>query len=194
MKKTIYLICSLLLASMLQGCVLGVVAVGAAAGGAVIAADRRSFQNISEDHKVDYSLNQQIQSNDELVHKSHIVVVSYNRVVLLVGQVPSQELSSQVEQWAHDQPNVRRVFNQLKVGAPTSFSRRSKDSGITANVKTRLMATTNVSARQVKVVTEDGIVYLMGVMTRDQAAVAAQVARNSTGVQGVVKLIEYVNA
>lgn len=193
MKKIIFAIGCLLLAGLLQGCIAaGALVVGGVAGGA-IAADSRSFQNMSEDHKIVYNINQKVQANNDLITKGHVVVVSYNRVVLLVGQVPTPELSSQVEQMAHDAPNVRRVFNKMTIGAATSMSRRSKDSGITANVKARLVGTTNVSARQVKVTTEDGIVYLMGIMPRDHAAVAAEVARNSTGVKGVVKLIEYSN-
>jgi len=193
MKKIVLITCVLLSAFLLQGCIAGAVVAGGVAGCAV-AADQRSFKSMAADHKIVYNIGKKIRANDSLVKGSHISVVSYNRIVLLVGQAPSEDVRSQVEQLAHDEPTVRRVFNEITIGAPTSAGRRSKDTAITGNVKARLVATTNVSARQVKVVTENGTVYLMGVMNRDQAAVAAQVARNSSGVKQVVKLIEYLNA
>lgn len=192
MKKIIVVISCLFLASLLQGCIAAAAVVGVAAGGA-IAADNRSFQNMSEDHKIVYNIEQKIHADDNLMKNSHIVVASYNRVVLLAGQVASDDLRSQAEQMTKDVPNIRRVFNEITVEPSTSMSRRSKDAAITANVKARLMATTNVSSRQVKVITENGTVYLMGTMTREQAGSAAKVAGTSTGVQKVVKLIEYVN-
>jgi len=184
----------LMLASLLQGCIaVGALAVGGVAGGAV-ASDKRSFSTMADDQKISYNIQKQLAQDPEITHKnSHIIVVSYNHVVLLVGQVPTQDISDKINQVAQNYPNVRRVFNELTVGPPTSAARRSKDVAITANVKTRLFTTTNVSSGQVKVITENGVVYLLGITSRDRADAAAQVARNSTGVQEVVKLIEYIN-
>lgn len=194
MKKIITIVTCLLLASLLQGCIaVAAMAVGGAAGGAV-AADRRSFHTMADDQKIVYTATRKMGEVPGLSTNSHIVVVSYNHVVLLVGQVATPELSDQAKQIVQENPQVRRVFNKLTIGKPTTATRRSKDAAITGNIKTRLVATTNVSARQIKVVTEDGTVYLLGITTRDQANVAAEVARNSTGVKQVIKLIEYVNA
>lgn len=191
MKKIFLPISALLLAATLQGCIAGAVVAGGAAGCA-IAADRRSFHTMADDEKIIYRTHKKINEVADLANNSHVVVVSYNHVVLLAGQTPTPELRSQAEQIAHETPNVRRVFNQITIEKPTGPMRRSKDTAITANVKTRFMATTNLSARQIKVVTENGTVFLLGVTTHEQANTAAEVAKNSTGVQRVVKLIEYV--
>lgn len=193
MNKLIMGICAIILAALLQGCIAGAIVAGGIAGCA-IAADRRSFETIGQDEKIAYNTNGKISADKELLLHSNIYVVSYNRVVLLVGETTKEEWRSQAEEAAQSQPNVRRVFNEITIRPPISAARRSKDAAITANVKTRLMTTTNVSARQIKIVTEDAVVYLMGITTREQADVAAQVARSSTGVRRVVKLIEYINA
>lgn len=193
MRKIILFVCCLISIPFLQGCVAGAVVAGGAAGAAV-AADHRSFRTMAGDQKIIHNIREKIRADDELLKDTHIVVVSYNRVVLLAGQATTPELSAKAEELAHSVPEVRRVFNQITIEPPTSGGQRSKDTAITANVKARLISTTNVSARQIKVVTENGTVFLMGVTTREQAAAAAQVAKNSTGVQRVVKLIEYINA
>lgn len=190
MKKIIAIV---LLAGLLQGCIaVGALAVGGAAGGA-LASDKRSISTMADDEKISYNIQKQLAQDPEMTHNTHIIVISYSHVVLIVGQVPTQDISDKITQVAQNYPNVRRVFNELTVGPPTSASRRSKDIAITANVKTRMFTTTNVSSGQIKVVTENGVVYLLGITSRDRADAAAQVARNSTGVQEVVKLIEYIN-
>lgn len=193
MKKWLGFISCLLLAVLLQGCIAGAIAVGGAAGGAV-AADRRSFHTMADDQKIVYAATKKMGDVPGLSTNSHIVLVSYNHVVLLAGQVASSDLIDKAKQIVQDTPKVRRVFNELTVGPPISASRRSKDAAITGNIKTRLITTTNVSARQIKVVTEDGVVYLLGITSREQAAAAAEVARNSTGVKRIVKLIEYLDS
>lgn len=190
MKKIVVV---LMLAGLLQGCIaVGALAVGGAAGGA-IASDKRSFSTMADDQKISYNIQKQLSQDPEMTHNTHIIVVSYSHVVLIVGQVPSQDISDKITQVSQNYPNVRRVFNELTIGNPTTASRRSKDIAITANVKTRMFTTTNVSSGQIKVITENGVVYLLGITSRDRADAAAQVARNSTGVQEVVKLIEYIN-
>lgn len=193
MKKLMASIVCLLIVSSLQGCVAGALAVGGATGGA-IAADRRSFSTMADDQKIAYRATRKMGEVPGLSTNSHLVVVSYNHVVLLAGQVASSELRDQAKQIVQNTPKVRRVFNELTIGPPIPAARRSKDAAITANIKTRLIATTNVNARQIKVVTEDGVVYLMGITSREQASAAAEIARNSTGVKSVVKLIEYLNS
>lgn len=194
MNKLVACVIGLLLTSLLSGCIAaGALAVGGATGGA-IAADRRSFSTMADDEKIVYKATRKMGDVPGLSTNSHIVLVSYNHVVLLAGQVATPELRDQAKQIAQDTPKVRRVFNELTIGPPIGTARRSKDAAITTNIKTRFVATTNVSARQIKVVTEDGVVYLMGITSRDQANAAAEIARNSTGVKRVVKLIEYLNS
>jgi osmotically-inducible protein OsmY len=193
MKKYFYILSILLLSSLLQGCIAaGCVMAGSAVTG-VVSSDKRSFKTMADDEKISYDISHQIAANPTLSQKAHIVAVSYNHVVLLAGQAPTADLRTQVEQIAQDQPNVRRIFDEITIGQPTTLKQRSTDAAITANVKTRMLATTNVDSSQIKVVTEDGVVYLMGLTSRQQSDAAASVARNSTGVKEVVKLMEYIS-
>lgn len=192
MKRIFAVVIAILLTGLIQGCVAGAFVAGGATGTSV-ARDKRSFDTMADDQKITYQAQKQIAADAELNAKAHIVVVSYNKVVLLAGQAPTQELRAKAVQIAQSIPKVRRIFNEVTIGEPTSAIRRSQDAVITGNVKTRMIATTNLEASRIKVVTEDGVVYLMGLTTRRQADIAAIVARNSSGVQRVVKLIEYVD-
>jgi osmotically-inducible protein OsmY len=188
MKKIMFIIC---LSLSLQGCIAGAIVAGSAAGG-VVASDNRSFASMEDDQKITYQASRKIAADPVLARQGHVTIESYNRDVLLAGQVPSPELRDQVVSMVKDIPHVKRIFNELTIGQPTTFMQRSKDAVITANVKSRMFATTNLKASQIKVVTEDRVVYLMGLTSVSQAQIAARVARNSTGVKRVVKLIEYL--
>lgn len=190
MKKILLIV---LLSGLLQGCFLAagaVVAGGAVAGG--VATDPRPMDTIREDENITSLANNMIAANNTLATKTHISAVSYNRVVLLVGQAPTEEMRQQAVDLVKRVPNVKRIFNQITVGEPTSALRRSKDATITGNVKARMFATTNLQSNNFKIVTEDGTVYILGLATVQQGNIAAVVARDSSGVERVVKLIEYV--
>ncbi len=190
--KKINFIVPLLIAFLLQGCVVGALATGGAAGTAV-GRDNRSFTTMKEDQNIEFQAQKAIVADPELNASAHIVVVSYNKVVLLAGQAPTDEMRDKAVQLVQAIPTVRRIFNEISIGKPTSPLKRSQDAIITGNVKSRMIATTNLEASRIKVVTENGVVYLMGLTTRRQADIAAIVVRNSSGVARVVKLIEYVD-
>jgi osmotically-inducible protein OsmY len=193
MRKILFTLFCLISVSCLQGCIAaGALAVGGATGVA-IAADHRSYHTMKQDNYTAHYIRQQISQNACLASSSHIVVVSYNNVVLLAGETTTPEFRDQVVQIAQGSPNVKRIFNEITIQPPISLYQRSTDSTITTNVKTRMIATTNVCARNFKVVTENKVVYLMGITSRDEAEIAAEVARNSSGVCRVVKLVEYTN-
>ncbi len=124
---------------------------------------------------------------------SHVVVTAYNGNVLLAGQTPCPELSQLAERSARHEPGVRQVFNQLQIAQPSSALARSNDATITSRIKTLMLADTTVPASKIKVVTENGIVYLMGLITRAEAQRATDVASSVSGVQRVVVLVEFVN-
>lgn len=178
-----------LTALSLQGCV-ALVAGGAAAGGAV-ATDSRNVKTIASDKQITYQVQRHLVANQALQEKAHIVVATFNRVVLLAGQAPTAELRDEAVQITKTIPHVKRIFNEITIEQPTSPVVRSKDVAITANTKARMLATTNLKSNEFKIVTENGTVFLLGLTTREQAEVAATVARNSSGVKRVVKLIEY---
>jgi osmotically-inducible protein OsmY len=125
--------------------------------------------------------------------ESHVSVTSYNGVVLLAGQVRAESLRSQAEEVVLDLKNVRRVYNELEVAGPTSLLTRSGDTWVTGKVKSRLVAAPEVPGRDIKVVTENGVVHLLGLVTRDAADAATEAARNVGGVRKVVRMFEYVD-
>jgi osmotically-inducible protein OsmY len=180
---------------LLQGCVAGVFAAGGVAAGSSVSGDSRSMQTITDDNQITYLAEQQIAANPTLSNQAHIVVATYNQVVLLAGQAPTQDMRDQAVQLVKSLPNVKiaRIFNEIEVGSPTKAVRRSKDAAVTTNIRTRMLTTTNLKSNQFKVVTENGTVFLMGLSTRQQADVAVAVVRNSTGVQRVVRLVQYIS-
>ncbi len=124
---------------------------------------------------------------------SHLVVVSYNGVVLLAGQVPSEALREEAAEVTQNVQRVRKVHNELTVGGPISLVARTNDSWITTKVKSRLIASSEAYGNKTKVVTENGVVYLMGLLTKEQAEIAVEEAAKSYGVQKIVKVFEYLD-
>lgn len=174
-------------ATGLQGC--AVVAVGGA--GAAVATDRRSAGAMIDDQAIELKINNALFKNPQLSKRAHINVTSYGGVALLTGEAPSEELRNTAVELARHVDNVRRVHNEIVIAAPSPTKSRSQDAWITTKVKTKLMATKGISARSVKVVTESGSVYLMGLLTRAEADIATEVARHIDGVSRVVTLFEY---
>lgn len=183
-KTIIYLLLSGLLAS----CAAAVI-VGAASGVAVY--DRRSVAMIERDARIFYVVNKTIVS-DSRFRDSHIVVSSFNQVVLLVGQTPTASLRVLAEKIAQGTPNVRHIYNEVTIDYPSSISQRSKDSLVTAEIRSKMLAKKGLESGSIRIVTENGIVYLMGIATREQADLAVSVAREINGVAKVVKLFQYV--
>jgi osmotically-inducible protein OsmY len=153
--------------------------------------DNRTVQMITSDQRIVTTANEMLSANQDLSTKAHIVVASYNGVVLLAGQTPTADLRTQAVAAVQKVPNIRRIFNEITVGKPTSMMQRSKDAGLTTAVKARMITTSGFNSSQVKVVTENAIVYLMGLTTPNQADMAGKIARSTNGVKRVVRLIEY---
>lgn len=179
----------------LQGCAPVVVA-GAAAGGAVVAHDRRTAGTLVQDQMVEAKVYDEFGKVPGLhPDNSHIGVTSFNHIVLLTGQVSSQELAYQAVQIVRGVDKVRRVHNELTVGEPTPVSVRLKDTSITAAAKAALLRVSlpNFDPTRVKIVTEDGVVYLLGLVSREEADRATEEVRRVNGVKRVVRLFEYTN-
>ena len=125
--------------------------------------------------------------------ESHIVVVSFNGNVLLAGQVASESLKTQAENIAREVRHVRNVHNELRVAGNNSAMARTNDAWLTAKVKSRLLLSGDTPGMRTKVVTENGVVYLMGLLTREEADMAVQKVQKVGGVQKIVKIIEYID-
>ena len=133
-----------------------------------------------------------IRSADERLKSAHVVVVSYNGILLLAGQVESEELRQTAQRAVEHLKNVRRVHNELSVGGPISWLARSNDSWLTSKVKAKLIAAGDVSASEIKVITENSVVYLLGKVSRQEADRAVEIVRNTFGVQKIVKIFDYL--
>ncbi|WP_132607688.1 BON domain-containing protein, partial [Pseudomonas aeruginosa] len=117
----------------------------------------------------------------------------YNGIVLIAGQTPRADLKSKAEQAARTVQKVKNVHNELQVTSPSSLLARNNDAWITTKLKTQMLSDPNVPSSRIKVVTENGIVYMMGLVNQQEAAQAVRVAQGVDGVQKIVKLFEYIN-
>jgi len=179
----------LILAASLQGC-FPVVAAGAGAG-ALMAQDRRTSGAYIEDEAIENKAYDRI--GKQFKNAVHVNVTSYNRNVLISGEVPDEATKAQVERIVANILNVRTIYNELAIAGLSSMTARSNDTLITSNVKMRFVNDKRFSTNSIKVVTESNVVYLMGIVNSAEADAAAEVASGSKGVSRVVKLFEYVN-
>ena len=175
---------------LLSGCVPLVIG-AAVAGTAMVVADRRSVGAQADDESIELKISNNI--GGSFGDRVHVNATSYNGIVLLTGEVPTAELKTQVEQIARTTPKVRRVDDELAVGAVTSLGARSNDSYITSKVKARLVEANKVPVNLIKVVTERQVVYLMGIVSHAEGDAAGQIAATTSGVQRVVKVFEYTD-
>lgn len=182
-----FLLCLALLAVPLQGCV-ELLAVGAGVGLATVE-DRRTTGTQLEDRGIELRAGNRI--DDRHGERVHVNVTSFNRYVLLTGEAPDQATRADIEVIARGVPNVLGVTNDLQVAGQSSTTSRSNDTLITSKVKTRLIDANKTNPFHIKVVTEAAVVYLLGLVTEQEAADAVEVARTTSGVRKVVKIFEY---
>jgi osmotically-inducible protein OsmY len=123
---------------------------------------------------------------------THVNAVSYNRMILLTGEAPTAAIKADVEKIAASVPNVKSISNELAVAGPSTYGGRSNDSYITSKVKARFVDANKFAANHVKVVTEAGVVFLLGLVTQAEADAAVEIARTTGGVQKVVRVFEII--
>jgi osmotically-inducible protein OsmY len=181
---------ALVAAGLLAGCAPAVVMVGTQV--AVSAVDRRSTGAQVDDQTIEL----EVASNagSKYANDVHLNATSYNGIVLLTGEVPSSVVQDEITQLAKSTDRVRSVQNDMVIGPVTDLQARTNDTYITGKVKTRLVEeSSKVNPIYVKVVTERSVVYLMGIVTKQEGDAAAQVAATTNGVVKVVKVFEYMN-
>lgn len=132
-------------------------------------------------------------ASPDLDKNSHIVVTSFNGIVLLAGQTPRADLKSLAEQTASQVQRVKKVHNELQVLQPSSLLARNNDAWLTTKIKTQMLTDSSIPGSRIKVVTENGIVYLLGLLTQQEAAQATSLVQGVSGVQKIVKLFEYID-
>jgi osmotically-inducible protein OsmY len=164
---------------------------GAAITGGVVATDRRTVGTITEDQAIEFKAANRI--GERFRDGVHVNVTSYNRMVLLTGEVPDAATRAEVERIVRAVENVRGVTNELAIAGVSSLAARANDALITSKVKARFVEAQKFNALHVKVVTEASVVYLLGLVNRQEAAAATEIARTTSGVQKVVRVFEYLD-
>lgn len=173
----------------LQGC-FPLVAGGATAV-TLMAADRRTSGIYIEDEGIEWRTRDVIRQR--FGNTVNVSVTSFNRNVLLTGEVPNESIRSEAGRLAEGVANVRGVINELVLGAPSTLGARSNDTLVTSKVRARFVEHRTPGSQHVKVVTEAGTVFLLGIVTRTEADAATQIARTTAGVMKVVRVFEYVS-
>jgi osmotically-inducible protein OsmY len=153
----------------------------------------RSPPKVWQDQMLEYDAEKEIKASDPGFDSAHLVIVSFNGLVLLVGEVASDELKSKAGEIVNTFKAVRSVHNELAVSGPISMVARSNDSWLTTKVKTKLVAHGAIDSERINVTTENGVVYLMGIIPKEQADFAVEVTQTVDGVTKIVKVFEYTD-
>ena len=173
----------------LQGC-FPIIAAGVGTG-VVTAVNRRTLGTQTEDESIEWKAASRV--TDELRARGNFNFTSFNRRVLISGEAASEEVKAEIAQIVSKIPNVSGIYNEVIIGPPSSLTQRSGDAFITSKVKSRSVDSGRFNPLQVKVVTEAGIVFLLGIVTQAEADSAIQVARTTSGVKKVVSLFEIIS-
>ncbi|HDR1022828.1 TPA: divisome-associated lipoprotein YraP [Pasteurella multocida] len=179
-------------AILLQGCVAATIA-GTAAVATKVATDPRTVGTQIDDEALEEKVRLAIRKDEQVKSEARINIVSYSGRVLLIGQAPNPNVSEVATSLAKGVEGVVDVYNQIRTEPQISFPQIAKDSWITTEVKSKMLLDSRVKTSDVKVITENGEVFLMGNLTQAQADAAADLARNIAGVKKVVKVIHYLN-
>ncbi|MDG2460114.1 MAG: BON domain-containing protein [Luminiphilus sp.] len=187
---------ALLTLSLSLASVTGCGAIMSSAGAGPIEEDdgERTFAQQVADESVETKAKVNINAASEGYKDAHLTIVSYNGFVLLAGQVPSEELKTLAADVVRDLEDVRRIYNELEVGAAAGASAYTNDTWITTQVKSKLLASADTPGTRVKVVTENGVVYLMGLLNEAEAERVALEAAEVRGTERIVKLFEIIPA
>lgn len=192
--NTTFIFPALLITSLLSGCAAVAVG-GAATTGVAVVHDRRSAGTVIDDQSIEFKALGFLYGVDKIRINTHINVTSYNGTLLLTGEAPTEELRQDIVSRANRIPNVVKVHNEITLAAPSSVVSRSSDSYITSKAKLALLNISNIKGfdpTRVKVVTENGVVYLLGLLKQHEVSPVTETIRRVGGVQRVVKLVEII--
>ncbi len=175
---------------ILSGCTAAVV--GGAVAGTSVVLDKRTTGDYVEDQNIKAKFTRLYYQDKQLAEQTHINITSYNRQILITGEVPTEQDKQKLSHMANQIKNVRNHFNEVSINQPSSMSTRTNDSYLTSKIKTSIFTHMDeLDGAQVKVVTESGSVFLMGLVTREQGNQITEITRTTNGVKRVIKLFEY---
>ena len=178
-----------LLLAMLNGC--AAVVASTAATSVMVAQDRRSTGTIVDDKGIEFKALQAVHRSLNHDEKSRVSITSYNNRVLLLGQAPNEQVKSKIEETVKRVANVKQLHNEMTIGQPTPLLSRTTDSIITTKIKSAMVFNKEFNPTRAKVITENGIVYLLGIVSPTEEEIAVDIARHTKGVKKVVKIFEY---
>jgi len=188
--KPMKLTALLLILSVLQGCAVATVV--AITAGASMATDRRSIGNQIDDQSIEVEAYNEITMNKSLNDNTNLHIISVNGSVLIIGQAPTTFLRDQAIKIVNEIDGVVRIHNQIRIGNMTSVTTQTNDVWLTSKVKTALFSSDKINGNDIKVITENAEVFLMGIVSKKEADVAVNITRNISGVNRVFKAFEYL--
>lgn len=184
------IILSFLLCFNVNGCAPVVAGAAVGVAGTVAVYDHQTIKETMQDHKITRHIVKQLKANPAISKQCHVRLTTYHRTVLLVGQAPTQQLKDEIEDIARSASGIRRLYNEITIGGPTSTLTRTSDTWLTTKVKSRLLATKGLKSGQIKVLTEDSVVFLIGIVSYSQADLAVRATKQIDGVGKVVKVFQ----
>ena len=181
----------LMLISALQGCAVATVV--AVTAGATMVADRRSFSKQIDDQSIEFTAHNELAKQKALTKNTNLHVISMNGTVLVIGQAPNTYLRDLAIKTIQDVADIVIIHNQIRIGSTISVTTKSNDIWLTSKVKSALLTNSGVNAKDVKVVTENAEVFLLGLVTKEEADIVVEITRNISGVSRVYKAFEYIS-
>lgn len=181
---------SLLVIYLLQGCVAATSVV--VVTGATIASDERAFSTQIDDEALEIAISNAFFADDAISKQANLTATVINAHVLIVGQAPSSHIRDKAITIVNNTKGVKKVFDQIRIRKVTNFSAQANDMWLTSKVKTTLITNQSLDATNIKVVTENAEVFLMGIVTKENADTAIELTRHTSGVSRVYKMFEYV--
>ncbi len=175
---------------LLQGCAAAVVAGTASA--VTAANDRRTIGSQIDDNNIEIKASIALSEVERLEKFANISAVSVNGIVLLVGQVANEEMRNEAQRTIEGVSGIRKIHNQIRIGSNTGITTQTHDSWLTSKVKAQLLTAKDISSNNIKVVTENAEVFLMGLVSDSESTQAVNIARNVSGVERVIKVFEYL--
>ncbi|OUR63469.1 BON domain-containing protein [Colwellia sp. 39_35_sub15_T18] len=188
--KAMKLVTLLTLVAVLQGCAAA--AVVAITTGASMATDRRSVGNQIDDQNIELEAYNEITKNKSLNENANLHIISLNGSVLIIGQTPNTYLRDQAIKIINAIDGVVKIHNQIRIGNVTSITTQTNDVWLTSKVKTALFSSDEINGNDIKVITENAEVFLMGLVSKKEANAAIEITRNISGVNRVFKAFEYL--
>ncbi len=185
-KNFITMFFGIFLSTSLAGCM------NTAISSAQAVYDRHSINKTWLDRSITISAYKRIYSNNQRYQRTNVAFNTFNQIVLMTGQIPDPKQSQEMEFIIKNLPDVNQVYNLTVISAPASALTTASDSWITSKIGTKFLASTEINPSQFKIITENGIVYLMGIVPSEQAEAAVEIARTTAGVQSVVKIFSYL--